>query len=90
MEKLIIEVEGNWKVPKECCIYTKSGHLEGILECCESYKICNDDYDGIRMSCDYCPVNKCFERLKEYEDTNLSPEEINLIKEKLPEYQNTL
>lgn len=40
-------------------------------------EIC-DKYSG----CDKCPIDKAINRLAEYEDTGLSPEEIQRMKEK--------
>ncbi len=61
---------------KSLCDFNSDGSIDSELCCAD---ICNDDCNG-------CAVQKAFNRLAEYENSGLSPEEIKkLIEEKKAE-----
>lgn len=72
-EKLMIKsdiVDGY--IPKECCTFDITGEADDEFSCCDICEDCNND-------CDNCCIQKVFNRLAEYEETGLSPEEIKQI-----------
>lgn len=68
------------KIP-ECGRYTL-GRLCSFSRDGEIYDIkgCQDYCYEIGEDCDYCALQRAFNRLAAYEDTGLTPEEIELLK----------
>lgn len=69
MERLSIEYAGQF-MPKEMCSIDRFGGADDCFTCgelCEKY---------IEKGCTECPVQKVFERLAEYEDSGLTPDQI--------------
>lgn len=76
-EKLMIKsdvVDGY--IPKGCCTFDRYGGADDEFSCYDICEECNND-------CDICCIQKVFNRLAEYEETELSPEEINQLKLKM-------
>lgn len=68
MERLTVEFLGQ-AAPGKLCTFDECGKVIDCDNCAGSDGNC----DGI---CDECPVQECFEKLAEYEDTGLAPEQI--------------
>lgn len=69
MKRLTIEYAGQF-MPKEMCTTDRFGGADDCFICgelCEKY---------IEKGCAECPVQKVFERLAEYEDSGLTPDQI--------------
>lgn len=88
MERLTIEYDENF-VPKEMCTINRFGEADDCEACFEQCK-------GGSRNCNECPVQKCFNRLAEYENTDLTPEQIKEIDrlyaekcKELAEYKNS-
>ncbi len=70
MDRLTIKngIDGNY-VHRNMCFYGVDGHIDdcdGCMEYCE----------GMEGECGGCAIQECFNRLAEYEDTGLTPEQI--------------
>ena len=75
MEKLVIE-DGYFEdsyMPKALCSVGRDGEVDDCDACSEYCK----DRDG---ECSGCAINECFKRLAEYEKTNLTPQQIQRLK----------
>ena len=57
---------------------TPTPNLKTIGDVCMKMPFC-DDYDA----CEGCPIRKMIDRLCEYEDSDLTPKEILLLKERV-------
>jgi len=57
---------------------TPEPNLKTIGDVCMKMSFC-DDYDA----CEDCPIRKIIDRLCEYEDSDLTPKEILLLKERV-------
>ena len=74
MERLT-EMYGGMIVPRKTCTFDREGGADDCKECTE---IC--EYEG--GVCRTCILQECLIRLGEYEDTDLTPEEIVELKER--------
>ena len=70
MERLTIKYD-KFFVPKKTCTIDRLGEADDCDACLD---VCGDD-------CGNCPIQECFEKLAEYEDTGLAPEQIKEIDE---------
>lgn len=68
MERLTINFDENY-VPKKLCTINRFGELDDCDRCPGDDGNCEGD-------CDYCPVQECFNKLAEYENTGATPEMI--------------
>lgn len=76
-EKLMIKSNiVNGYTPKTICTSDRYGGVDDEAMCVEVCNYCGGD-------CDYCCIQEVFNRLAEYEETGLSPEEINQLKLKM-------
>lgn len=69
MEKLMIKFNGNY-VPRKLCAIARDGEIDDIDGC--------SDYceDGCNGECSICAIQECFNKLAEYEDIGLTPEQL--------------
>jgi len=63
MDRLTIQYCGKY-VPKELCSIDRFGGADDCDLCCEYCKATEEGYED----CTSCAINKCFNRLGEYED----------------------
>lgn len=68
VERLTINMGRNY-VPKKMCTIDRFGVPDDCVPCPENCINCEDE-------CDCCPVQECFNKLAEYENTGSSPAEI--------------
>lgn len=73
MERLTINFDENY-VPKKMCTIDRLGGADDCDTCLENCRKCEGD-------CDKCPVQECFNRLAEYENTGADPEMIRKFDE---------
>lgn len=71
MERLTIKYDGLF-VPKKICTTDRFGEADNC-DPCDS--VCDED-------CKNCVIQECFTYLGEYEDTDLTPEQIIKLKER--------
>lgn len=71
MERLTIEYCGEY-VPKALCGIDRLGGADDCDLCCEYCKATEEGDEDCRG----CAINQCFNRLGQYENTGLTPEEI--------------
>lgn len=71
MERLTIEYCGEY-VPRELCSIDRFGGADDCDLCCEYCKATEEGAED----CKRCAINQCFNKLGEYENTGLTPEEI--------------
>ena len=74
MERLT-EMYGGMIVPRKACTFDREGGADDCKECTE---ICEDE-GGV---CRTCILQECLTRLRGYEDTGLTPEQIRKLKER--------
>ena len=74
MERLT-EMYGGMIVPRKACTFDREGGADDCKECTE---ICEDE-GGV---CRTCVLQECLTRLWDYEDTGLTPEQIQELKER--------
>lgn len=77
MERLTINFDGNY-VPKRMCTINRFGEADDCDNCPGNDGNCEGD-------CNCCPVQECFNKLAEYENTGLSPAEIIDMKKRYAE-----
>ena len=75
MERLTIKYEGLF-TPKKACTIDRFGEADD----CNSCDIICDSTHG--SDCANCVIQECFTRLGEYENTELTPEQIMELKER--------
>lgn len=75
MERLTIKYEGLF-TPKKACTIDRFGEADD----CDSCDVICDSTHG--SDCANCVIQECFTRLGEYENTGLTPEEIQELKER--------
>ena len=76
MDRLMVEYYGGKFVPRKMCTVGCDGFVDDCDACFEQcFEQCNEDYVPDDM-CGGCPIQECFDRLAEYEATNLAPEQI--------------
>ncbi|MCM1159364.1 MAG: hypothetical protein NC300_11380 [Bacteroidales bacterium] len=68
MKRLTIEYAGEY-VPMALCTVDRQGGADDCIDCKEN---CEEHMH----ECENCPIQECFNRLAEYEDTGLTPEQI--------------
>lgn len=71
MERLTIQYDGEW-VPKELCTIDR----EGEADSCNG---CGEQCEAAGEVCGACAIQKCFDRLAEYENTGITPDQIQEI-----------
>lgn len=71
MERLTIKYDDNY-VPKKICTVNSFGEVDDC-DGCENY--CSE-YCDTAENCIGCAIQECFDRLAEYENTELTPEQI--------------
>ena len=74
MERLTIEYTEGVYVPRALCSVTRDGVVddaEGCIDWC-----CTQQNE---KECDNCPIQDCFNRLAEYENIGLTPEQIKEV-----------
>ena len=75
MEKMIVDCEcyeGPCCVPKELCSIDRLGGIDDVSSC-EEY------CEMVERDCTKCAIQKCFDRLAEYEKIGLTPEQIHEV-----------
>lgn len=73
MERLTVKCDDTTFMPKAMCSVGRDGFVDdcdSCIECCEN---------NIDNMCNDCPIHECFNRLAEYEDTDLTPEKIQAM-----------
>ena len=75
MERLTIKYDGLY-VPRKSCTIDCFGEAD---DCDSCDTICDSVHDS---DCANCVIQECFTRLGEYEDTDLTPEQIMKLKER--------
>lgn len=68
VERLTVNIDGNY-VPKKMCTIDRFGFPD-------DWDCCPENCINCEGECDCCPVQECFNKLAEYENTGLSPAEI--------------
>lgn len=79
MERLTIEYDGHY-APKKLCAINGLGEAD---DCDPRDDYCKETYEE-DCTCDYCAIQECFDRLAAYEDTDIAPDQFQVINE---EYQ---
>lgn len=75
MEKMMIDCEYFEEpryVPKNLCTIDSHGEVDDVITCAEQC-------ESLDIDCSKCAIQKCFERLAEYEEIGLTPEQIREI-----------
>lgn len=71
MERLTIRYDGHY-VPEKLCTIDRYGDADDCDDCANYCKDC----EGV---CNLCEIQKCFDTLGAYENTNLTPSQIREI-----------
>ncbi|MGN0589832.1 MAG: hypothetical protein ACI4KO_09865 [Ruminiclostridium sp.] len=74
-ERLTVESTTTGYTLRDMCTYGRDGEPTDEFGCEEICDLC-------LHNCDNCPIQKAFDRLAEYENTGLSPEEIMELKKR--------
>lgn len=74
MDRLTIEYCGEY-VPRELCSMDRLGGVDDCDLCCEYCKATEEGDEDCRG----CAINQCFNKLGEYENTAITPEQIREI-----------
>ena len=72
MDRLTIEYDGQF-MPKEMCTIDRFGEADD----CETCDIICEDF--LETGCTECPIQNAFDRLAEYEDLGLMPNQIKEV-----------